>query len=234
MIGVDWDRAAAQIQSGQPICLYDFPDREDETDVVYIGQKVTPAQVDFIRRVVGGPLAVYLLGGFLQRLGICTFVELVRSQRPSGALGGLVDHDRDHDPCFAISVDARDNRTGCSPLESAYTVNVLYELVVGSDGMSQEDLVREFAKRLVSPGHVPIVRAADTLLLGRRGHAELALTLAQMLGVPEIVVAGELTDPVAFTSMKPDVARGFAQEWGLPLLSGDDILRRASGYSAHK
>ena len=222
---VDWDSVNTQVHSGGPICLFDFPDREGETDVCYIGSRVNEQAVDFIRREVGGPLAVYVSGPFLQRLGITTFTNLITTSGISGSLRDLVRQNRGHDPRFAISIDARDNFTGCSPVESAHTINTLYDLVVEGTKLDDEELGRLFSDRLVSPGHIPIIRTADGLLDERKGHAELALTIARWFNLPEVVVAGELVDRVTLKTMSCESGRAFAIQHEFPYIMGTDVVK---------
>ena len=64
---IDWKLIKNQLSQRKPICLYDFPDRENETDVLYIGNPVDAQTVNFLRKEVGGPLAIYLSGQFFKR-----------------------------------------------------------------------------------------------------------------------------------------------------------------------
>ena len=178
---ISWDSIRKHLNSRKPICLFDFPYRENETDVVFIGNEIDAQNVDFLRRTVGGPLAVYVQNRFLHRIGILTFKNLIEKSDIGSPLIELVTHGRSHDPRFAISIDARDNKTGCSCIESAQTINVLYDLLVLSRKISDEKLIHNFVKRLKSPGHVPLIKAADGLLKERKGHAELAISIAQKL-----------------------------------------------------
>jgi len=217
------EEVSQQLGNGKPICLFDFPGRENETDVVYIGHPSDAGIIDFLRRDVGAPVAAFLSGQLLARLGIVTFTELVRSQS-GGLLKRLVAQSRAHYCRFAISIDARENVTGCSAFETSRTIQLLYKVVCESTRCDDSALAQRFVDLFVVPGHVPVVRCADDLLKERRGHSELALTIARMLDLPEIAVAAELVDSSTQRSMTPDMARRFADDHDLSFVTGDDVI----------
>ena len=220
----DWNRVNDRLRRGLAICLYDFPGREEETDVLFIGTGVSAENVDFLRRHVGGPLAVYVSGDFLARLGVQTFRDFVRAVDACPCLKGVVEKSRSHDLRFAISIDARDNFTGCSPVESAHTINRLFELVRIAGDMSNTELVAQFCERFISPGHVPVIHVAKGLLAERKGHAELSMTIAIKHGLPTLVVAAELTDPRTLQSMRLEAAQEFASRYDMPFVTGEDVV----------
>lgn len=222
---IDWENIKQHLTNHKPICIFDFPDREAETDVVFIGIDIDPSHVHFLRSVVGGPLALYLSGTFLKKLGIVPFVEFIRTQKTNIVLQTLTTHNRGHDPRFALSIDARDNWTGCSPIESAHTINVVYEILLKEKRLSHKQLESAFSKQLVFPGHIPVIACSEGLLDERNGHSELAMSLARCFGLPEIVVAGELISPKTLKSMNIKEARAFAKHHGFPFLTGEDIMQ---------
>ena len=229
---IDWSSIRDKIVRGSAICLFDFAGREEETDVVFVGRSVTADIVNFLRREVGGPLAVYASGTLLRRIGILPFGDFIRSLKLGPTFDALVRKSKSHDPRIAISIDARDNFTGCSPVESAHTINELFDLVKRADAMSDEDLRSKFCRCFISPGHVPVISVAEKLLEERNGHAELSLTIARHCSLPEIVVAGELVDPLTLESMKQAEAEQFAMRHRLPFLTREDVLalHRSSGF----
>ena len=221
-----WLEVEKQIISKKPICLYDFSDREGETDVVYVGQTLTAKDVDFLRRDVGGPLSIYVSGQFLEKFGILPFSKFIKEKVTDGPLRKLVESNRGHDPRFAISIDARDNFTGCSMIETAHTINSLYDLVSKTDQVSNGKLADIFVENFISPGHVPIIPSAENLLKERKGHVELSITIAKIFNIPEIIVAGELIDPDSLKSMNRRTAEKFAQEYNFPFITGEDVLNK--------
>lgn len=221
-----WAAIEKQIISKKPICLFDFSDREGETDVVYIGQTLTAKDVDFLRRDVGSPLSIYVSGQFLRNLGIFPFSEFIKEKVSNGPLRKLVESNRGHDPRFAISIDARDNFTGCSPIETAHTINSLFNLVSRADETSDDKLADTFVENFIAPGHVPVIPSAENLLKERKGHVELSITIAKIFNLPEIVVAGELIDPYSLKSMDQKTAQEFARKHNFPFLTGKDVLNK--------
>lgn len=221
-----WNTVQKQITHRNPICVFDFSDREGETDVMYIGHKLTPENVDFLRRNVGGPLSIYVSGQFLEKFGILPFSRFVKENFTQGSLLKLVESSRKHDPRFAISLDARENFTGCSPVETANTINSLYDIVTKAGKISDKELANKFVKSFIAPGHVPVIPSANNLLNERKGHVELSVTIAKIFGLPEIVVAGELIDPKNLKSMNRQTAEKFAKNQNFPFLTGEQVLKK--------
>ena len=225
---IDWHRIEAQVRDGRLICIYDFPDREGETDVVCIGRSPDAQTIDFMRRQVGGIPTVYVSGQVMQRLSIPTFAQFVSSSGDESLVSKLVQQNRAHDPRFALTVDATSNKTGCSPLEVAHTIQLLYDLVSVSKEMSDEQHQTYFTHHFIAPGHVSLIRGAEGLLHERTGHAELSLTLASVFGFPEIASACELIHPLSFTSMSYEDAQRLAEHHHMPFVTGVDILKYVS------
>ncbi len=221
---VDWPAVEAQVRGGSLICIYDFPDREGETDVACIGRSADAQTIDFMRRQVGGIQTVYVSGAIMARLTISTYTEFVLQADSATLPTELVKMGRAHDPRFAITIDAKDNQTGCSPVEAAHTIQLLYDLVRDASSMTDQALRAYFTGHFVAPGHVSLIRGAEALLRERNGHAELSLALAKAFGFPEIATACELINPATLKSMTLDDARAFAADHKIPFVTGNDIL----------
>jgi 3,4-dihydroxy 2-butanone 4-phosphate synthase len=68
---------------------------------------------------------------------------------------------------------------------------------------------------------VPILAARDVKV--RRGHTELAVLLARLSGLAPSVVFAEMLSPG--TSMSLSEAKKYAEEKGLVLITGEEILK---------
>ncbi len=202
--------------SGKPILIFDFKGREEETDVVFYPASFTPSQVYFLRKAggqicfvmpleVGKKLGIDLMTNYLRKLGLRNLVK-----RP-----GYGD-----EPAFSIWVNHVRVRTGISDKDKALTIRRLFE--VASMALENEkEAKKAFEEEFYSPGHVPILLARN--IKERRGHTELSSALMKLLGLkPFAVIAELLSYP---DSANFERAKAFAESHGLPILSGEEIVK---------
>ena len=212
-------RAVDDLQQGKPIMLYDFDGREEETDLIYYGPKVDARAVAHLRSWAGAPLSVYVDNETGTALGLTTFLDFVKSLQDSKyeRIKSLAAPAGGFDPRFAVTLDHRSNRTGCSHRETANTIAMLSQLVAKGRYVDFEGEFR-------SPGHVPLIMAAKGLLKTRRGHTELILRIGQIGGLLPIMVASEILDAYTCDSMHKDRAVAYAEGNGIVYLSGEEIM----------
>jgi 3,4-dihydroxy 2-butanone 4-phosphate synthase/GTP cyclohydrolase II len=162
--------ALAALGAGQPVLVVDARRSSDkgrstakEGVVVLAGALAEPRWTAWTVRHSSGLLYAPLFGERAEAL------ELPRMTRRSA--GGDV---------FTVSVDATQGvGTGISASDRSHTARVL------ADPMSQPaDLTR--------PGHVLPLRAAAGGVLERSGHAEAAVDLCQLAGLPAVALAAEV------------------------------------------
>jgi len=75
----------------------------------------------------------------------------------------------------------------------------------------------------ISPGHVPLLYSAPGLLAERKGHTELAISLARMAGVSESVTVCEMLGDSG-GARAPGAARRYAEDHGFEFLEGRTIV----------
>src|SRR5439155_23389007 len=75
-----------------------------------------------------------------------------------------------------------------------------------------------------SPGHVPLLNAAEPLLEGRRGHTELTTALMIMAGLAPTATICEMMADDGRALSKED-AKAYARARNLVFLEGQDIVR---------
>jgi 3,4-dihydroxy 2-butanone 4-phosphate synthase/GTP cyclohydrolase II len=150
------EQAVADIAAGKGVVVVDDEDRENEGDLIFAAEKVTPELVAFMMTECRGLLCVPMEGAALDRLQLGQMVS-ENTERMSTA--------------FTVSVDAREGvTTGISAADRAHTVRLLVD-----DSTVAQDIVR--------PGHVFPLRAKDGGVLRRPGHTEAAVDLARMAGL---------------------------------------------------
>jgi len=96
--------------------------------------------------------------------------------------------------------------------------------------LTDAELRERFASEFTSPGHVPILYAARGLARERKGHTELAISLARMAGLSESVTVCEmLGDSGGARSL--DAARSYAEAHGWVFLEGATITEAYRSWS---
>src|SRR5262249_11353070 len=211
-------RDVDDLRDGKPLRLYDFDGREEETDLIYYGPKVNARSVAHLRAWAGAPLSVYVDNETGTALGLSTFLDFVKGLQDAKyeRIKSLAAPAGGFDPRFAVTLDHRSNRTGCSHRETANTIAMLSDLISAG---RHADFEGEFR----SPGHVPLIMAAKGLLRTRRGHTELILRIGQIGGLLPIMVASEVLDAYTCDSMRKDRAMAYAEDHGIVYLSGEEI-----------
>lgn len=149
------DEIVEQIKRGNLVIITDDESRENEGDLIFGAQFVTPEKINFMARFGRGLICVPLPSSRIEELGLSDMVEKNQD---------------DFRTAFTISVDARLGiASGISAYDRARTVEVL------SDRSST-------AADLVSPGHVFPLKAKTGGVLVRAGHTEAAVDLARLAG----------------------------------------------------
>ncbi len=81
-----------------------------------------------------------------------------------------------------------------------------------------------FGKTFRSPGNV-FFRWPDGLVKNRRGHTEIGLAMCEMAGVTPVCVVCEMMDSKTGQATSVADAKKYAEENGLVLLKGEDIIK---------
>jgi 3,4-dihydroxy 2-butanone 4-phosphate synthase/GTP cyclohydrolase II len=191
------EEALEDLRAGRMLVVVDDEDRENEGDLIMVAEKVTPETVNFIARHARGLLCVPLTE---ERANALELPEMV------GHNTGL------HETNFTVSVDLRyGTTTGISAADRAATIRAL------ADPTTQPaDLGR--------PGHVFPLRAKDGGVLRRTGHTEAVVDLARLAGFQPIGVLCEIMDDDGTMARLPRLV-GFAREFGLKILTIEDLVR---------
>ena len=188
--------AIAALTAGQAVVVVDDEDRENEGDLIFAGQRVTPELVGFMVRWTSGYLCVAMEGPELDRLGLPPMTRVNEDRKGTA---------------YAVTVDARDVvATGISAVDRARTIEVL------SDPATE-------AADLTRPGHVVPLRAAPGGVLRRAGHTEAAVDLARLAGFSAVGALCEIIHDDG-SMMRAPALRSFADEHGLTMISIADLI----------
>lgn len=227
------EAAIAALQRGQIVLVYDADGREEETDMALGSEFVTPEAIRTLRKEAGGLICATVPGAARRRIGLPFMADVFRdaaSQYPVLKRTIADDVPYDTGSPFSITINHRDTYTGITDRDRALTISrfahLVGEALKRENGWAPEAMGLEFR----SPGHVPILNAADELLARRRGHTELTTTLAAMAGlVPSAAICEMLGDDGR--ALSKEDAKNYAQRRNLVFLEGQDIVEAWRAWS---
>jgi 3,4-dihydroxy 2-butanone 4-phosphate synthase/GTP cyclohydrolase II len=188
--------ALAEIRAGRMVIVVDDEDRENEGDLIFAAEKVTPELISFMVRHCTGIIFVSMEGQRLEELHLPPMVsENSESMRTA----------------FTISVDARHGTTtGVSAADRTATIKTLID-----PDSKASDLAR--------PGHIFPLRYATGGVLRRAGHTEASVDLARAAGLYPAGVGCEVVNEDGSMARLPDLER-FAEEHGLLIVTIADLI----------
>ncbi len=215
------DTAITALRDGKFILIYDFDNRERETDFAMRADAVTPRDIVTMRRDGGGLICTAIHPAAAARIGLPFAVDLLK---PTGAAEkeGDIPYDRKNHSSFSLWVNHRDTYTGVTDRDRALTITKVAEEVKKSLNGGGHDFFSQFR----SPGHAALLRAADGLLAQRQGQTELSIALAEMAGVTPAVTICEMLDDESGLALSKTDAQAYGRRHGIPFVTGDDILAR--------
>ncbi len=197
------DVAIAEIAAGRPVVVVDDENRENEGDLIFAAELVTPELIAFMVRYTSGYICVPISESEADRLDLPPMSRI--NQDPRGT-------------AYTVTVDARTGiSTGISATDRARTIRLLAD---------REAKAADFSR----PGHVVPLRARDGGVLVRPGHTEAAIDLAVLAGLRPAGVLCEITsekDPLDMA--RSEELRIFADDHDLAMISIADLVayRRA-------
>ncbi len=221
------ERAGAALAAGEPVLLFDAPDREGETDLVILAERATPELVRLLRKDAGGLLCAAVPDEVRRRVGLPFQSEmLAAAEHRFPVLASVRRQELRYDAraAFGITVNHRTNFTGVPDRDRATTIRVLGEVVRAAPSLSDGALRERFASEFTSPGHLPLLYAAPDLVRERKGHTELAISIARMNGLSEAVAVCEMLGDSG-GPRSPEAARRYADAHGWVYLEGSAVVR---------
>src|SRR3954453_18449763 len=187
-----------ELKAGKPIVLVDDEDRENEGDLVYAAEKVTPEAVNFMLKEARGILCLALPGETCDRLRLHSQTEV-----NTASLG----------TAFTVSVDAHKRfgvTTGVSARDRAKTI----EVAIADDAQPQD---------LLRPGHINPLRARDGGVLVRAGQTEGSVDLARLAGMKPASVICEIMREDGEMARRPEL-EAFCAKHNIKMCTITDLI----------
>jgi 3,4-dihydroxy 2-butanone 4-phosphate synthase / GTP cyclohydrolase II len=184
------------IREGGMVILVDDEDRENEGDLCFAAEKVTPEAINFMAKHGRGLICLTLTEEHIEKLALPMMVSENRA-----SLG----------TAFTVSIEARHGvSTGISARDRATTI----EAAIAPDARPED---------LVSPGHVFPLKARKGGVLVRTGQTEGSVDLAQLAGLAPAGVICEIMRDDGEMARMPDL-EAFSAEHGVPIVTVADLI----------
>ena len=191
------EAAIAAIAAGKGVLIVDDEDRENEGDLIYAAETITPQQMALLIRECSGIVCLCLTDEMADALQLEPMVK---------------NNTNKNQTAFTVTIEAaRGVTTGVSAADRVTTIRT----AVAHDA-KPSDLNR--------PGHIFPLRARKGGVLERRGHTEVTCDLCRLAGLTPAGVLCELTNEDGTMARLPEVA-AFARKHGMPLATVEDIAQ---------
>jgi len=218
------DEALQALRDGRFFLIYDFDDREGETDFAIRSDAVAPRDILRMRKDGGGLICTAVHPAAAHRLGL-PFASDVFAKTCLGEEIGDIPYDRKNHSSFSLWVNHKNTFTGITDRDRTLTITEIGRVV--GETMAGKNI--DFASQFRTPGHCPLLRAADDLLHQRRGQTELSIALAAMAGVTPAVTICEMLDDKTGKALSREDARTYAKKHGFAFVGGNDVLEAWDG-----
>lgn len=188
--------AVSAIARGEMIVVVDDHDRENEGDILFASEHVTPEKIAFMMNHARGLICVPMTGERLDALELPPMVPRNTESMQTA---------------FTVSVDyIPGTSTGISAADRAATIQALVDETAKPD---------DFAR----PGHIFPLRAVPEGVLRRPGHTEAAIDLCKLAGLKPSGVICEIAKDDGTMARLPDLEI-FAEKHGLKLIAIEDLV----------
>lgn len=197
------------LKAGSMVIVVDDPDRENEGDLIMLGEKCTPEAMNFMIRFGRGVPFISTMPERLDTLGIP-----MMTKANTARLG----------TAMAETADATEGTTtGVSAADRAKTVQVFCD-----DRAKAGDLMR--------PGHMLVLRAEPGGVLRRAGHTEASVDLARLADSKQVAVGVEIVGDDGEMLRLGGGLEAYAEEHGLKIITISDLIayRRQTERLVHK
>lgn len=196
------ERAIAALKAGNGVLVLDDEDRENEGDVVWAAETITPSQMALTIRYGSGIVCLCMPQAYCDKLQLPMMVHNNTSKNHTA---------------FTISIEAANGvTTGVSASDRVTTVKA----AVADDAKPTD---------LNHPGHVFPLVAQEGGVLTRRGHTEASVDLVSLAGFKAAAVICELTNDDGSMSRAPQVVK-FAKQFKLPVVTIEDLVQYRQQY----
>lgn len=190
--------ALKDLRSGKMIIVTDDENRENEGDLVFAAEKVTPELVNFMCKEGRGLVCVSMEEELAYRLNFHPMVP-----NPDGNCN------------FTVSIDAKKGiTTGISAADRALTIQKILD-------------PHSTANDFIRPGHMFPLIAKPGGVLVRAGHTEAAVDLMKLADLSPVGVICEIMNDDGTMMRMPDLKK-FSKKHDLKIITIHDLIKYRS------
>jgi 3,4-dihydroxy 2-butanone 4-phosphate synthase/GTP cyclohydrolase II len=185
-----------EIRRGHIVVLVDDEDRENEGDLIFAADFVTPEKINFLAKHGRGLICMPITAEHARQLQLAPMTDNNRTV---------------HGTNFTVAIEAAEGvTTGISAKDRAHTIRV-----ASRPNAKPSDIVH--------PGHVFPLVAAEGGVLMRAGHTEACCDLARLAGLNPAAVLCEVMNDDGTMARLPDLLP-FAAAHGLKVGTIADLI----------
>ncbi|MDD3626831.1 MAG: bifunctional 3,4-dihydroxy-2-butanone-4-phosphate synthase/GTP cyclohydrolase II [bacterium] len=188
--------AIKDIHAGKMVIVVDDEDRENEGDLVFAAEKVTPDLINFMAKNGRGLICVPITRERASDLDLDPMCNFNQDKRKTA---------------YTVSVDAKNGiTTGISAFDRARTIEI-----IANKRYKKGDLIR--------PGHIFPLIGVPGGVLRRAGHTEAAIDLARLAGLePAGVICEIMKDNGEMARLKDLLL--FSKKHKIKIISIEDLI----------
>ncbi|MBX3114185.1 MAG: GTP cyclohydrolase II [Fimbriimonadaceae bacterium] len=189
--------ALAELKAGKMVIVVDDPSRENEGDLIMLGEHVKPDDMNFMIKEGRGVPFISTTPERLEKLGVP-----MMTKANTARLG----------TAMAETADAvHGTTTGVSAGDRAKTVAVFCD-----EAALPSDLMR--------PGHMLVLRAEKGGVLRRAGHTEASVDLARLCDSKPVAVGVEIVGDDGEMLRMGSGLESYAEKHGLLIITIEDLI----------
>jgi 3,4-dihydroxy 2-butanone 4-phosphate synthase/GTP cyclohydrolase II len=185
------------LRQGRMVIVVDDPDRENEGDLIMLGEHCKPQDINFMITHGRGVPFIATTPERLDELGLPMMTKMNTARRGT-AMTETVDA-------------AHGTTTGVSAADRARVVEVLCDPAAKPD-----DLLR--------PGHMLVLRAEEGGVLRRAGHTEASTDLCRLCGAKPVALGVEIIGDDGEMLRMDGGLEAYAEQHGLSIITIADLI----------
>lgn len=225
------DKALDEIRAGRPVLVFDFDDRERETDLTIASEFITWEQLKMMRQDAGGLICTTTPYKLAKSIGLPFMADVYWDDREKyPILKDMAPNDIPYDntkSSFGITINHRKTYTGITDKDRALTIKE-YSKVIFQDKPAKE-IEKEIGQNFRAPGHVHLLNTSSKILKTRFGHTELCTALMYMAGVKPSATICEMMGDDGNSRQKEQVIE-YAKKKCIPFITGKEVVEAWEKY----
>jgi len=222
----DLARVLEDIRCGRVVLVYDFDDRERETDMTIASEFITSDTLRLMRNDAGGLICTTTPNSTAKELGLPFLSDVFWNNRDKYPLLGLMaPNDIPYDntkSSFGITINHRKTYTGITDVDRALTIKEYVNTIFKDE--PAEKRIKELGDNFRAPGHVHLLNTTSKLLKTRHGHTELCTALMYMAGVKPSATICEMMGDNGLSRPKEKVME-YSEKNDLHFITGEEIMK---------